>query len=233
MKIVVFTDVHGSLNSLKQLFSLEDFVTADKKIFLGDVFFGCSRPNECVDLLKNSDCICLLGNNDFYIADHIPEADLLEFSERKLEQAEWMKKNISDENKRVVLSWPKEYILKANNNTIYFSHYAWEKLGDDFSVMDSPKVINSNTRNKLFKGVSADYIIFGHEHTTSYIVDQNRHYFCLATLGLKPQGSYLVININGDEIKLEEKFIDFDINEEIKLMDKAGYPYSKQKIQRK
>ena len=67
MKVVVFTDVHGSLNSLKAFMGLEDFKTADKLIFLGDVSLGCSRVDECINLLKNIDCICLLGNNDGYV----------------------------------------------------------------------------------------------------------------------------------------------------------------------
>lgn len=75
MKILVFTDLHGSLNSLKALMNTVDYKTADKIIFLGDVAIGCSRPNECIELLKEMKCICLLGNNDSYVVDHIPQVN--------------------------------------------------------------------------------------------------------------------------------------------------------------
>ena len=48
MKILVFSDVHGNLNALNALIETKDFKTADKIIFLGDVVFGASRPNECI-----------------------------------------------------------------------------------------------------------------------------------------------------------------------------------------
>ena len=52
MKILVFTDVHGNYNSLLALEKTNDFKTSDKIIFLGDVLFGYSRPNDCINFLK-------------------------------------------------------------------------------------------------------------------------------------------------------------------------------------
>ena len=85
----------------------------------------------------------------------------------------------------------------------------------------------------MFKDINADYIIFGHEHKTNYFYDKTKLFFCLGTLGLKSPGSYLIIEDRDGSINLTEKFIEFDINEEIDLMDIAGYPYNKNKIQRK
>lgn len=232
MKVVVFTDVHGSLNSLKAFMDLEDFKTADKIVFLGDVSLGCSRANECIDLLKTIDCVCLLGNNDGYVADHIPEVDRAEFDNVKLEMIDWMRGHISDANKDYMKSWPREYYMNINGKVLYFTHYVWENCNNDINVIDSPKTKDLSSRKEMFKDIKADYIIFGHEHKPSYFVDNDRHYYCLDTMGLKCPGAYLVINARGDKIKLEEKFVDFDINEEIDLMDKAGYKYNKSKIKR-
>ena len=86
MKILCFTDLHGSLNSLLALTKTEDFKNADRIIFLGDVVFGCSRPNECIDVINGLKCDCIFGNNDKYIFDHVPKADLTEFDNVKTEQ---------------------------------------------------------------------------------------------------------------------------------------------------
>ena len=233
MKILVFSDLHGSLNALKALMNTNDYITADKVIFLGDIVVGCSRPNECIELLKKLDCICLLGNNDSYIANHIPDADKAEFSNEKLSMIDWMNRNVSKRNKETINSWPKDFTININNKILYFTHYAWEHYNNDINVIDTPSIININTREKMFKNINADYIIFGHEHKTSYFYDDYKHYFCLGTLGLKNPGSYLLISTDNNEIKLEEKLIDFNINEEIEFMEKAGYPYEKQKIKAK
>jgi len=233
MKILVFTDLHGSLNSLKSLINTDDYKTADKIIFLGDVAIGCSRPNECIELLKKMNCICLLGNNDSYVVDHIPQVDFDEFSSDKIEMINWMIENISEENKKIIKSWSKDYSIVVDNKKLYFTHYVWEDYNNDINVIDTPSIKEFNTRKEMFKDINADYIFFGHEHKTNYFFNGSKHYFCLGTSGLKNPGSYLVININkNNDINLEEKFVNFDINEEIKLMDLAGYPYEKHKIKK-
>lgn len=230
MKILVFTDLHGSLNSLNALINTEDYKAADKIIFLGDVAVGCSRPNECIELLKKMNCICLLGNNDSYVIDHIPQVDFNEFSNEKIAMIKWMVDNINDENKETMKSWLKEYLVLVGNKKLYFTHYVWESYNNDVNVIDTPNIKDVNSRKEMFKHVDADYIVFGHEHETNHFSDKEKQYFCLGTLGLKNPGSYLVIDINKNDVKLVEKFINFNIEEEINLMDIAGYPYEKRKI---
>lgn len=233
MKILVFTDLHGSLNSIKALFNTNDYKTADKVVFLGDVAIGCSRPNECVELLKTTNCICLLGNNDTYVVDHIPQVDIDEFSADKIEMINWMIENISEENKNIIRSWDKDLVVMVGNKKLYFTHYAWENYNNDTNVVDTPQTIDVNSRKEMFKEIDADYIIFGHEHKTNYFCDGIKHYFCLGTAGLKNPGAYLIINIDeNNNIEFEEKFVEFDISEEIELMDLAGYPYEKHKIKK-
>ena len=85
---------------------------------------------------------------------------------------------------------------------------------------------------KMFADVDADYIFFGHEHRAYNFSDKNKNFYCLDTFGLKKQGNYLMIRIEDGHLSVEEKSLEFDIAEEIKLMDKAGYPYDKKKIKK-
>jgi predicted phosphodiesterase len=104
MKILVFTDVHGVLNSLIALKQTDDFQNADKKIFLGDIMFGGSRPNECLKFLKDNNIECVLGNNDSYVSDHVPDCDLEQFNDEKGGQLKWMQQHITPENKSYINS---------------------------------------------------------------------------------------------------------------------------------
>ena len=233
MKILVFTDIHGSYNSLKELEKTSDYKAADKIIFLGDVIFGASRINQCVEFLDRNNIICLKGNNDFYISDYLPKVDFNMFSKTKELQYNWMKNTLTDKNKQIIKNWAKSYELIINDKKFYFTHYPWEIVDGEEVVIDCPTETNLQSLQEIFKDIDADYYIYGHEHTKSYFADQNKHYYCVGTLGLKTPSNYLMINIDGEEIKLESKIIEFDINEEIELMDKAGYPYNKNKIKRK
>ena len=232
MRILVFSDIHGSLNSLKALVETQDWKCADKRIFLGDVCIGCSRPNKCIELLNQLDCVKIVGNNDLYVCDHVPEVDLPEFTNEKLLQLEYMTKHVSNENKEIVLSWQKDLTLKYNHKTFYFTHYPWEKFNGDENVIDTPKEKTFETRKKMFPKNDADYIFFGHEHRENSFSDGKQYFYCVGTMGLKSPGYYSMIDIEKDKIEVEDKYLPFDINEEIDLMDKAGYPYERNKIKR-
>lgn len=231
-KILIFSDLHGSLNALKSLMQTDDWKSADKRIFLGDIAIGFSRPNQCIDLLKKEDCICLLGNNDDYIANKIPQADYVEFLEDKLEHIEWMRQNVSDENKKWLASWQRDYMINWQSKKIYFTHYPWEMLDGEFSVIDSPKEKNLRARQQMFSKIDADYIFFGHEHIGNAFSDEKTIYFCLPTFGLANPAEYFMLYLTDSTIEVEKKDTVFDIDEEINLMFDAGYPYNKKKYKK-
>ncbi len=232
MNILVFSDIHGSLNSLKALVKTDDWKRADKRIFLGDVCIGCSRPNECIELLKQLDCEKIIGNNDVYVCDHVPKVDLCEFAEEKIEMLKYMQKIVTRENKKYVMSWQKALTLKLYNKILYFTHYVWENYNNDENVIDTPREKSFDTRKQMFKDIEADFIFFGHEHRENHFSNGKQYFYCVGTLGLRSPGYYLKINIDKNKVEINEHYVEFDINEEIDLMDKAGYPYERNKIKK-
>ncbi len=228
MKILVFTDIHGSLNALKALKETADFQTADKVIFLGDVVMGCSRPNECIDLLREMDITCILGNNDCYLCCNLSQDEMPHFAHTKSSQFEWMNAHVTQSNKDFVSSWPRSYVIKDEAITFYFTHYPWNKTKTD--VIEEPFIKCLYAREKLFKNIKADYYFFGHEHKTSIFSNRKQNFICVGTTGVKNPGSYFMINTM-PVIEIKEKFIEFDIEEEKRLTDLAGYPYNKKKLE--
>ena len=62
MKIAVFSDVHGNLKALQTVLGQIKEQNADQTVFLGDIFQRGNEETECLELLKNSNIICLKGN---------------------------------------------------------------------------------------------------------------------------------------------------------------------------
>ena len=199
---------------------------------MGDVCIGCSRPNECIQLLDKLDCEKIIGNNDIYVCDHIPKVDLKEFSKEKVAQTQYMQNLVSPENKKIVMSWKKDLSLNVHGKQLYFTHYPWEQYDNDENVIDPPKEFSFSSRKEMFPNHQEEFIFFGHEHKENNFSNGKQHFYCVGTLGLKCPGYYLIIDANENGINVEEKYIYFDINEEIDLMDKANYPYEKDKIKK-
>lgn len=233
MKILVFADLHGNLCGLNALLETNDYKSADKTIFLGDIAFGCSRPNECITLLNKENITCILGNNDRYIAyNHIAEKELHTFDEGKYNQMKYMSKQISKENKEIMKSWLMDLEINIYGKKFYFVHFPWLDIDSDPYASPCPKEHTLETVSALFRDIDADYIIFGHEHC-NYVIEDSKAYYCIDSLGLKEPSDYLVINCNEDSITFEHKQISFDMDKEIDLMDSAGYSYDKNKIIKK
>lgn len=69
MKIVFFSDAHGNQYTVRNLFQKLDKENADIVIYGGDIFGYYYGQKEILSLLKQSNCICLLGNHDQYCLD--------------------------------------------------------------------------------------------------------------------------------------------------------------------
>lgn len=228
-KILVFADVHGNYNCLKQLEKTQDYKTSNMIVFLGDVVVGFSRPNECIEFLTKNNCKCLLGNNDSYVCDHIPQADLKEFSQDKIKQVEYMAKHLTKDNKKILKSWDKQLYLTFGKKTFYFTHYMWEQYNQDFNVVDFPQSKCFETRKQMFENICADYVFFGHEHNSVCYTDNNQYFYAVGTLGVRNPGHYAVIEIDGENVDVKFKTIEHNIEQEIQLAINAGYQIIKPK----
>ena len=232
MKILVFTDVHGCFNSLCALEKTDDFKNADKIVFLGDVLFGYSRPNECIEFLRKNNCHCLIGNNDAYVCCGATSGQLKEMQEQKKQQMQWFKEHISDENKSIVRKWDKYLQLTVDNKKFCFAHFDWVDIDNEQRMSKICTKRDLEARKKMFKQFDAQYYFFGHEHNYNFFANDQKQYYSVGSLGITNPGSYLLIDCNNNDVSIQQKFVDFDIDFEIDLLNKAGYPYDKSRLKK-
>ena len=220
-RICVYSDVHGNIEALQKLLQTDDYQNADLRIFLGDAVMMCPHPNECLKTLFESKDILLMGNHDIYMAYGLPEEEFPYFSQSKRDHQAYMR-NITDENlKRKLKTLPKKFVLMEADFKFHFSHYVWET---EKLVVDAPKKYNTKTLDKLFDGVDANYIVFGHEHEPFMIESEKATYVCIGSLGIKYPSRYVVIEIDDKDVKFEFKQIDFDVEKLKKEMISLNYP---------
>ena len=98
----------------------------------------------------------------------------------------------------------------------------WEKCGQEQSVMDYPPTKCFETRSKMFESVDADYVFFGHEHNSVCYTNGKKYFYAVGTLGVRNPGHYAVIEINGKNIAVEFKTIEYDIEKLTKEMRAAA-----------
>lgn len=66
-KLAIISDIHANSVALERVLATIDEQGADMIICTGDVVGYGPRPKECIDLLRDREIPCLLGNHDQYV----------------------------------------------------------------------------------------------------------------------------------------------------------------------
>lgn len=70
MITVIISDIHGNLEALNAVFEDIKNINVDRIICLGDIIGYGPNPNECLEIIKKSNCIPIVGNHeDIYLGN--------------------------------------------------------------------------------------------------------------------------------------------------------------------
>ncbi|XRO76758.1 metallophosphoesterase family protein [Methanocaldococcus sp. 10A] len=90
-----------------------------KIVCLGDIVGYGANPNECIELIKELNCISVVGNHDYGV---LGKESLDYFNTYGIITILWTKKIIKDENLKFLDSLPLVIEKKIKNKKVIFSH---------------------------------------------------------------------------------------------------------------
>jgi predicted phosphodiesterase len=64
LKYAVLADIHANLHALERVLSAIPPASVDAYVVAGDLVGYGPYPNECVDLIRKLECVCVAGNHD-------------------------------------------------------------------------------------------------------------------------------------------------------------------------
>lgn len=71
MNYIAIGDIHGCLRQLEEILFLSKKFSDHKLIFLGDYIDRGTKSNEVLDLVKDLDAICLVGNHESMLMENV------------------------------------------------------------------------------------------------------------------------------------------------------------------
>jgi len=110
MKTLVMSDIHANAPALKAV--LKDALPCDRIIFLGDLANFGPHPRQCVEILKELNPICIMGNHDKQIISENPK----NFWDK------WSKDQLSNSQLNWIYSFKESYILDGHILLIHGSY---------------------------------------------------------------------------------------------------------------
>jgi len=228
-KIAVISDVHGNLEALKTVL-LDIKERGIEQIYcLGDTIGKGTRPNECLDLLK--DTIMVYGNWEDFLNNKICS------SNNALERYNLLNEQISQENKERLRNLPLCYELYISGRLVRMFHAtpnnAWDNILsiDRIDDLYSQFLPTKNTSNNI-----ADIVVYAHTHMQNLMKLYNRTLINVGSVGnsfdvIRNEdkdgdirntitANYLIIEgeINSKEysdIRFEFVSLNYDINKEL------------------
>src|SRR3989442_1365661 len=87
MRVALVSDMHGNAVALRAALADVERHDVDLIVSLGDVAQGGPQPLECVELLRELGCPCILGNADDFLLT-LKAGRLVEDEEREAEMRE-------------------------------------------------------------------------------------------------------------------------------------------------
>ncbi len=159
MRIGVFSDVHSNLEALQAILVFFSKQKINHYFFIGDLVGYNTNPNECIELIRNLDCLAVAGNHDFGV---LGKTDTSEFNDAAKKAIEWTKQVLTDDTKKFLGALS----IKKEKDNIILVH----------SSPQNPEVweyiINLRQAQDEFEFFKEEICFIGHSHTP-FIVEKD------------------------------------------------------------
>ncbi len=151
MRCLVISDVHANLTAFEAV--LEDAKGSFDKIWcLGDMVGYGPNPNECVELLRSFDHLCVAGNHDWAVLDKL---DIEEFNPDARFATLWTRDQLTQTVRAYLDELPTTRVEDNLFTLVHGSprHHVWEYIL-------YPAIAQPN-----FKYFDTSYCFVGHTHS--------------------------------------------------------------------
>jgi len=236
LRYAVISDVHSNVVALEAVLEALSGAAVDRYLCLGDIVGYGPRPNQCCDLIRELDCICIRGNHDAAAVD--------------LHKAEWFTAPA-----RACIIWTNGQ-LRPDNVEFLRSLQPTETIGDEITLchgsVPDPDHYTVTALDALlsFQAMSTPLALFGHTHYAEWFAyrggdelpeehphpfggrcvleDSARYLVNPGAVGQPRDGNaeaaYAIYDDQTREVVLER--VPYDIDRTVQQMKDAGLPDS-------
>ncbi len=180
-KIAFISDIHSNPYALEVVLADIKKRGITKVYCLGDSTGYFTQPNQVIDTLKQSGVVAVLGNHDETLVDYIAMCKTGKIGENKNANLDWIKSQLSEQNKTYLEQLPKSLTITANDHSFLLNHGSPNSISEYVFENDDEK------QTAIAKQLSADAVVFGHTHLP-YIKEVAGKLFINAGSVGKPKG---------------------------------------------
>ncbi len=225
MKFAVISDIHGNIDALEAILKDIEQNEIHKVYCTGDLVGYGPYPNEVIERIRHRGIPTLQGNYDKLVGEELLEADTEDQStmDPSAQVRHWTKEHTSVENKKWLKELPKELSVEDEGKKILLVHGSTRRNNEYLYE-------NSEELEEIAENAEFDVLIFGHTHKPFHQVVKGIHFINAGSLG-KPKhaqgdarGTYVILDVVGNQIEVEIRYVAYDYEKVAKAMLDAGLP---------
>ena len=153
MRYAIIADVHGNEPALKTVLRDAEAQGVDHFLFAGDYCISGSRPDECVDVIRQTPCKQVIRGNEEGYFENLIGKDQSAWTDGQMQITYWSFRQMKPENLDYLIALPSRADFTCNGVSVHMAHASRDFLGDREFELWGPMAV----ADKLVRGeVTAD-----------------------------------------------------------------------------
>jgi predicted phosphodiesterase len=161
MQIAIIADLHANLEATLAVFREIDRRKPDKIVCLGDLTGYNANPNEVVDIIRDREIPCIMGNHDAAVCGI---EDPWFFRAAAKQVIEWQVDEIRDDNRRWLAMCPEQVVFRGTCLGVHGS----PSSRDDYII----DWLDAMRQLEYLNGRDVTICFFGHSHRPSFFSEK-------------------------------------------------------------
>jgi predicted phosphodiesterase len=202
MRVALLADMHGNAVALRAALADLEERKPGLIVSLGDVAQGGPQPLECVELLRELGCPCVLGNSDEFLLTLDLGAEPIEDDQRReqlLDTAAWSREQLGADGLEFLRGF--EPTVRAGR---LLCCHATPTSNEDVILPTTPP----DDVEQALTAVDADAVAAGHVHLQWLRRFGRTLWFCAGAIGVGPWCEYAFVD---EQLALEFRRVPFDV----------------------
>lgn len=228
-KFAILGDIHGNLEALETVLSDASTLGVTNYACVGDIVGYNANPAECIELMRNLNCVVVRGNHDHYCSY---DERLDDFHPLAAKVVDWTKGRLTAEQ----LHYLRTLSLSAIVDGFTLVHSTLdmpEKWGYVFDALDADASFNYQTTTLCFHGHTHLPVVYEKQSRVTRaefnrirIVMGRRYFINVGSVGQPrdgdPRAAYVVYDTRTREVELRR--LKYDIAKAQQKIIDAGLP---------
>lgn len=161
MQIAIIADLHANLEATLAVFREIDKRKPDRIVCLGDLTGYNANPNEVVDIIREREIPCIMGNHDAAVCGL---EDPWFFRAAAKQVIEWQVNEIRDDNRRWLAMCPEQVVFRSTCLGVHGS----PSSRDDYII----DWLDAMRQLEYLNGRDVTICFFGHSHRPSFFSEK-------------------------------------------------------------